>query len=127
VSATQEYLGEFFGPFGRSLNPETGIRLSSLGRQCHARREQRGLSIAEAARALRVPQYRLKAIETGRIGEIQGAALRAYIAHLGMGRWYKRWSKANPSLAAKWTAEADEQGAAPDERRPGKERGGTRR
>lgn len=118
VAGVQAYFGEWFGGLGRSPDVESTVRLSALSKQCGARREQLGFSLREAALLLRVPQYRLKGIEGGHVREIDGKILRAYVSHLGMGAWYKRWKAANPELADKLEGNgAGEQRDAADGRR----------
>jgi hypothetical protein len=49
------------GRLGHDL--EAGARLSSLRAKCTEAREKTGLSIKDVAQQLKVPQYRIKAIE----------------------------------------------------------------
>ncbi len=115
AAAVKVQFGEWFRFLGRSPDLETIVRLGSLSKRCMGRREEMGATIAEVARAIRAPQYRVKAIERGSLGEIEARALRAYIAHLGIGAWYRRWKKANPELATRLErGEAGEQRLAPD-------------
>jgi hypothetical protein len=57
--------------------------------------------VKEVAAALKVPQYRIKAIEEGSVRSIQPDILRRYIAHLRLNRWTGRWASANSKLASK--------------------------
>jgi hypothetical protein len=59
-----------------------------------------GLSIKDVAIQLGVPQYRIKAIEAGRLNEDDALVLPRYVSLLGLERWARRWATANPELAA---------------------------
>jgi len=122
AAAVRVSFAEWFDRVPHPPDIESGVRLSSLAKRCEARRREMGFSIAEAARVLRVPRYRLKAIEAGSVGSIQGKILRAYLVHLRMGAWYKRWKSVNAVLADRLESDgAGEQRDAPDEaRRPSK-------
>jgi hypothetical protein len=54
-----------------------------------------------AAKALRVPQYRLRAIEQCSLKQLRGSDLHAYIDFLGLNEWFARWRRANSELAAR--------------------------
>ena len=81
------------------VNFEHVIRLSSLGAKCKEAREELGLSIKEASRELKVPQYRLKAIDDPRENEILPEVLTKYVEFLGIESWFEKWKEANPELA----------------------------
>ena len=70
---------------------EQTVRLFSLARRCAAARARSSLTIADVARELKVPQYRLKAIESCRAAEIEPNVLEQYIRFLRLNRWYSRW------------------------------------
>ena len=61
------------------------LRLSSLGAKSQEVRGKRGLTIKEVAVQLKVPQYRLKAIEEHRKNEILPEVLERYIKFLKIG------------------------------------------
>jgi len=116
VAGVRVYFAEWFDRVPQRPDFETGVRLGSLAKRCEARRREMRLSIAEAARLLQVPQYRLKAIEDASPGYIRGKILRAYVVHLGVSAWYKRWKRANPALATRLESDgAGEQRDEPDE------------
>lgn len=81
------------------LDLESSIRFGAVAARCHAKREEIGCTIKDVASRLRVPQFRLLAIETGQLAEIQPDVLARYIEFLGLERWTTRWARANESLA----------------------------
>lgn len=77
------------------------LRYSALARQLITARESRGLSLSVAAASLKVPQYRLRAIEAGSMSEIEPDLLERYVKFLEEDRWFVRWKKAHPVLASR--------------------------
>jgi hypothetical protein len=78
---------------------ETGIRMMAMCAKCKETRQKRNLSIKEVAAELRVPQYRIKAIEKPSMTELRPESLRAYVELLGLKRWSRRWVAANVAVA----------------------------
>ena len=75
-------------PASALARSEDTIRWHSLGARC---REIRGpRSIRDLSAALAIPQYRLNAIERGRLTEIRGDLARRYFRFLGMDTWVAR-------------------------------------
>ncbi len=89
---------------------EDTIRWLPLGTRCRKARGPR--SIPDVSVALAIPQYRLNAIEQGRLSEIRGDLARRYFRFLGMDTWVARWCRANRELAAR-TGLADLEERAP--------------
>ena len=56
-------------------------------------------TIRDVAVALKVPQYRLQAIEKGALRELKPTIARRYFQFLGIESWVKRWSRVNRELA----------------------------
>ena len=77
------------------------VRYSALSQQLITARESRGLSLKAAAASLKAPQYRLRAMEAGRISEIEPKLLERYVEFLEEDRWFARWRKAHPVLASR--------------------------
>lgn len=75
------------------------IRMMALSENCKMARESRGLSIKDVAAQMRVPQYRLRAIEDGSMSSLQPKYLRAYLEFLDLVQWARRWVAANSVLA----------------------------
>lgn len=84
---------------GSRIRPQDTIRWSSLKTRCEQARAERGLTLKEAAVALKVPRYRLEAVEAGRLGELKPEIAHRYFSFLGIELWVKRWLRANPGLA----------------------------
>jgi hypothetical protein len=89
------------------------VRFMPVSRSCKEAREKKGLSIKEAALALKVPQYRLKAVEGERAISIDPGVLEEYIKFLGLHSWFDNWIRANPDVYArlKQKAKQNEKGA----------------
>jgi hypothetical protein len=81
------------------LDVEKTIRFHAVAAKVRERREDRGESVKEAAGHLRVPQYRVRAIEDGHIREVDPGILVSYTAYLGLETWLARWKRANRTLA----------------------------
>jgi len=82
----------------RGFTTETTIRMSSLAARFEEARVARGQSIKDVAAQLRVPQYRIRAVEQGHASEIVPEVLAKYSAFLDLDRWCKRWATANRQL-----------------------------
>ena len=80
---------------------EDTVRLLSLQAKCEEAREELGLTIKEAAARLKAPQYRIKAIEEGRLKQILPDVLAKYIRFLELEDWFRQWADANPKVAEK--------------------------
>ena len=81
------------------LDIEGTLRFISVGVKLRELRNLQGLELKETAAHLRVPQYRLREIESSSIKNINGELVSKYAAFLGAGRWLKRWSSMNLPLA----------------------------
>jgi hypothetical protein len=77
---------------------ERTVRMIPLGARCVEARERAGLGVKDVARQLGVPQYRVRAIESGSPGQIDSEVLQKYIVVLGLERWYAEWRAANGAL-----------------------------
>ena len=73
------------------LDVEAILRFMPVAEKCRIARDQKDLSLKDAARALRVPQYRLKDIEENRVGAVDRAVLILYVELLDIKRWFSRW------------------------------------
>jgi cytoskeletal protein RodZ len=82
------------------LELEDSIRFQAVATRLRERREKDGLDLKAAAKAMGVPRYRLRDVEEGRMKILDASVLHRYVDFLGIGRWFTRWSKAHPELAA---------------------------
>ena len=80
------------------LNPNHLIRFLSIASLCRGRRQEMGLSLKEASQQLKIPQYRLRAIEASMLPQIALASLHAYIQFLGLGDQFARWRRGNTDV-----------------------------
>ncbi len=104
VKAMRKGLGEDIArmiPGGTNAMADS-VRFLPVAGHCNWLREAQGLTVKEAAAALRVPQYRLLDIEAGSTGRMRADVLLAYAAHLGVDpEWMCAWAEANRQLARK--------------------------
>ena len=75
------------------------IRWHAVGARCAQARGARG--IRDVAVALRIPQYRLRAIEAGQLTEVRIDLARRYFRFLEIEDWIARWCRANRELASR--------------------------
>lgn len=103
ADAVREMLGASFGEDAVALLGVEGsqdlIRWSSLKARCEEERERRGLTIRDVALELKIPQYRLRAVEEGSVQEFEPGMAQRYFEFLGITAWVKRWMSANRELA----------------------------
>ena len=81
-----------------NFNFEHTIRFHAVAAKCKRSREKLGLSIKDVASELKLPQYRLKAIEKGTFKEIKPDILKKYLTFLNLERWFNKWATNNPEL-----------------------------
>ncbi len=75
------------------------IRWSSLSACCKEARGTRG--VRDVSVATGIPQYRLRAVECGRLSEIRADFARRYFRFLGIEEQVAKWCRANRELAAR--------------------------
>ena len=78
---------------------EDTIRWDALGARCAQARGARG--IRDIAVATGIPQYRVRAIETGRLTEFHLDLAKRYFRFLGIEAWIAQWCCANRELATR--------------------------
>jgi hypothetical protein len=94
-------LGEVVGSeldFSSNRTEDT-VRWSSLRARCEQERQKRKLGFKEISSQLKIPQYRLRSVEDGRLGEFNPDIAHEYFKFLGIEPWVKRWARANGDLA----------------------------
>ena len=86
--------------FGVSMHDT--VRYGSLGAKCQEAREKRRLTLKEISAELKIPKYRLQAIEGERGGgSFSADVFKKYIAFLGLGRWVSQWKSKNKDFASR--------------------------
>ncbi len=98
---TRELLGGEVSALAESegISSEDTLRYMSLSAHVIDAREERGLSIRDVSRRLRVAQYRLRAVEEGSFGQIQADAFAKYVDFLSVSTFVFSWVDNNPELA----------------------------
>jgi hypothetical protein len=81
---------------------EDFVMFREVGQRCIEERTKQGLTLKSVAARLKVPQYRLKAIEENSLRNIQLPTLRLYLEFLGLRDWYLNWSRTNRALAKRY-------------------------
>ena len=75
------------------------VRWGSLRARCEEEREKRRLTLKDISLVLKIPQYRLRAIEQGTLREIKPELAHRYFHYLAIESWVKRWARGNAELA----------------------------
>jgi hypothetical protein len=78
---------------------EDVIRWQPLSAMCKEARRARG--IRDMSVVTGIPQYRLRAIESGHLSELRPDLARRYFRVLGIEEWVTRWCQANRELASR--------------------------
>jgi hypothetical protein len=97
----REVIGPLLGDLSSrySLDIEGSVRFGAVATRLREAREARGMDLKGAAKAVRIPQYRLRYIEECNLRHLRASELHAYIEFLDLKTWFARWRKANPKLA----------------------------
>jgi transcriptional regulator with XRE-family HTH domain len=119
AAALRAVIGEAFFAMaaGHGIDLEGMAALVPLSEGLRNQRKRRGISYADAAKALGTSQKTLKAIEAGEPGGIDGAVLARYAEWLGLGNYLRRWAHAQPALAQRiglpkeWRTDGDSVGS----------------
>jgi ribosome-binding protein aMBF1 (putative translation factor) len=75
------------------------VRWDSLRARCEEEREKRGLSLRDISSDLKIPQYRLRAIERGSLPYLKPEFAHRYFRYLGIEPWVRRWARGNAEIA----------------------------
>ena len=94
-----EVIEEMLSDFGRKT--EDVVRFLGFSTLCKRTREERGLTIKDVSRELKVPQYRLKAIEEKMVEQILPDVLNQYVDFLGLQECFEKWAENNPAVYQK--------------------------
>jgi ribosome-binding protein aMBF1 (putative translation factor) len=74
------------------------IRFRPVGERCQKAREKKGLTIKEISAQIKIPQYRLRAVEDSHLRYIQPDVLEQYIDFLQIRRWFDLWARRNKDV-----------------------------
>jgi hypothetical protein len=77
------------------INMKDMIRFQLVSEMCRTKREKKGLTFRHIALTLKVPQYKLKYIESSNVKDINVDILEDYIDYLGLRRWFNAWKRHN--------------------------------
>ena len=82
----QKVMGPFFGELSSQygLSIEDTIRFQAVATRLRESREKCSMDLKAAAKALHIPQYRLREIEGCRVTQLKPSVLYAYIDLFGM-------------------------------------------
>lgn len=65
---------------------------------CRMRREEKGIRFKQISSALKIPQYKLKAIEENSVMNIVPEVLNRYVDYLGLGEEFGKWLEENSEV-----------------------------
>jgi len=77
------------------INAKDMIRFQFVSEMCRSEREKKGIAFKQIALSLKVPQYRLKYIESSSVKDINAVILESYIDYLGLRKWFNLWKRYN--------------------------------
>ena len=80
------------------INPKDVIRFQVISETCRSEREKKGLTFKQIALALKIPQYRLKDIESSSVKDVDASILENYLDYLGLHEWFSSWKEHNPDV-----------------------------
>lgn len=81
-----------------NLNTNHMIRFMYIGNLCQKTREEKELSLKDVSRKLKIPQYKLKDIESSYTHNIQPDILETYIQYLGLDKEMNQWLHNNKDV-----------------------------
>lgn len=93
------------GPSFLKMAAEAGLDIDGMAAlvpvsvTLHDERKRRGITYAQAAKALKVRQHELKAIEAGVANKVNGQILARYAEWLGQIDYLRQWARAQALLA----------------------------
>jgi hypothetical protein len=80
------------------LNANQMIRFMHIGSVCRIKREEKGLTLKGVSGQLKIPQYKMKAVEGSDIGSILPDVLQRYADFLGLGAELEAWKQENRDI-----------------------------
>ena len=83
-----------------NINPEDSIRMQSLTKTFRNAREMGNQTLKDVSGKTKIPQYRIRAIEEGKLSEIKPKLLRQLSQYYDLDEWCLRWAVKNTELAS---------------------------
>jgi len=80
------------------IRPKDLLRFQLVSEMCRSQREKKGLNFKQVALSLKVPQYRLKYIESSSMKNMSRDILESYIDHLELRERFNSWKKHNKDV-----------------------------
>lgn len=105
IRVISRYMRESMGPDivtlldGYGLSMDDTLRFQSLAVRVVEARTEKGMTLKEMARSLKLPKYKLDYIERVSIRNIDPGILCKYVETLGLRTWFGRWKRMNAELA----------------------------
>lgn len=84
----------------KDINPEDSIRIRSLSKSFQKARETAKEMLKDTSSKTKIPQYRIRAIEEGKLAEIKPEFLKQLSRYFGLDEWCSRWATVNTELAS---------------------------
>ena len=82
--------------FGKDdINAKDMVRFQMVSEMCRSEREKKRITFKQITLSLKVPQYRLKYIESSSVKNINTVILESYIDYLGLRKWFNLWKRYN--------------------------------
>jgi hypothetical protein len=88
------------------INLKDMVRFQIVSEMCRKEREKKNLTFKQIALDLKVPQYKLKYVESSSVKHINANILEGYIDYLGLRRWFNTWKKNNMDVYKRLTKES---------------------
>ncbi|MEW6602788.1 MAG: hypothetical protein AB1499_17585 [Nitrospirota bacterium] len=107
IRVFSRYMRESMGPGlaalldEHSLSMEDTLRFRSLSARMVEARTEKGMTLKDLARSLKVPKYKVDYIERVSVKNIDPGILCRYVEALGLRTWFGRWKRLNSELAAR--------------------------
>ena len=80
------------------IDPNHMVRFQYISNLCRTTREEKHISLKQASRELKIPQYRLREIEGGNVKSILPDVLEKYVDYLGLAGVFHNWLKENGDI-----------------------------
>lgn len=77
------------------IRPKDMIRFQMVSEMCRNERQRKEITFKQVSLDLKIPQYRLKDVESSSVKNIVADILEKYIDYLGLRRWFDEWKKYN--------------------------------